>query len=141
MARRTFTPTQVAEMLARWHRGDSTTDVAAAVGVDRKTVKKYADCALAAGIRPGGTPLSAADWTLLIARRHPVITQPRLRRTTWRELDQNREFITQLRAAGLPQERIWRRLRAERGVVSSLATLKRWVAENLSTPELADAVR
>jgi hypothetical protein len=141
MARRTFTPTQVAEMLARWHRGDSTTDVAAAVGVDRKTVKKYADCALAAGIRPGGAPLSSADWTLLIARRHPVITQPRLRRTTWRELDQNREFIAQLRAAGLPQERIWRRLRAERGVVSSLATLKRWVAENLAAPELVDAVR
>jgi hypothetical protein len=115
--------------------------VAAAVGVDRKTVKKYADCALAAGIRPGGTPLSATDWTLLIARRHPVITQPRLRRTTWRELDQNREFIAELRAAGLPQERIWRRLRAERGVMSSLATLKRWVAENLSTPELVDAVR
>jgi hypothetical protein len=31
----------------------------------------------------------------------------------------------------VPQERIWRRLRLERGVVSSLATLKRWVAENL----------
>jgi hypothetical protein len=85
MARRTFTPDQVTEMLERWHRGASTTDVAAAVGVDRKTVKKYADCAVAAGIRP----------------------------------------------AGVPQERIWRRLRAERGVLSSLATLKRWVAANL----------
>jgi hypothetical protein len=112
--------------------------VAAAVGVDRKTVKKYADCALAAGIRPGGPPLTAADWTRLIARRHPVIAQPRLRRTTWLELDENRDFIAQLRAAGVPQERIWRRLRAERGVLSSLATLKRWVAENLAPAELVD---
>ena len=50
MSRRTFTPDQVTEMLERWHRGDSTSDVATAVGVDRKTVKKYADCALAAGM-------------------------------------------------------------------------------------------
>jgi hypothetical protein len=131
MARRTFTSDQVTEMLERWHRGASTTDVAAAVGVDRKTVKKYADCAVAAGIRPGGPPLTPADWTTLIARRHPVIAEPRLRRTTWRELDDNREFIAALRTDGVPQERIWRRLRTERGVLSSLATLKRWVAANL----------
>lgn len=141
MARRTFTPAQVTEMLERWHRGDSTTDVAAAVGVDRKTVKKYADCALAAGIRPGGPPLTRTDWTSLIARRHPVIADPRLRRTTWRELDEHRDFILQLRIAGVPQERIWRRLRSERGVVSSLATLKRWVAENLAVENLPVAVR
>lgn len=138
MARRTFTPDQVTEMLERWHRGDSTSDVATAVGVDRKTVKKYADCALAAGIRPGGPPLSPADWTTLIARRHPVIAEPRLRRTTWLELDENRDLIARLRTDGVPQERIWRRLRAERGVVSSLATLKRWVAANLVE---VDAVR
>ena len=89
---------------------------------------------------------SVTDWTTLIARRHPVIAEPRLRRTTWRELDENREFIAEQRAAGVPQERIWRQLRAERGVLSSLATLKRWVAENLTESEpteskLFDAVR
>lgn len=132
MARRTFTINQIAEMLDRWHQGASTTSVAEAVGVDRKTVKKYTDCAAAAGIRQGGAPLSLADWSSLIARQHPTICEPRLRRTTWQELDDHREYIRELRAAGVPQERIWRRLHAERGVRCSLASLKRWVGGNLS---------
>ena len=69
MARRTFTSTQIADILDRWHQGASTTSVAEAVGVDRKTVKKYTDCAVAAGIRQGGAPLSLSDWSSLIARQ------------------------------------------------------------------------
>ena len=134
MARRTFTITQVADILDRWHRGGSTAGVADAVGVDRKTVKKYTDSAIAAGIRPGGAPLSLDDWSALIATRHPTITEPRLRRTTWQELDGHRDYICGLRGAGLPQERIWRKLHAERDVRCSLASLKRWLAATFPTP-------
>jgi len=137
MARRTFSISQIADILDRWQRGDSTSCVAEAVGVDRKTVKKYTDGALAAGIRPGGSPLSLSDWCSLIASQHPTITQPRLRRTTWQELDSHREYIHELRASGLPQERIWRRLHTERGVRCSLASLKRWVGGNLEMWERA----
>lgn len=130
MPRRTFSTEQITEMLARWHRGDSTSTVAAAIGVDRKTVKKYADCARAAGVRPGGPAMSSLDWSELIARSHPMIAQPRLRRVSWLEFDDHRDFIRGRRAAGEPQERIWRRLYAEKGVRASLASFKRWFSEN-----------
>jgi len=48
----------VVEVLQHWHAGRSKTDVAASVGVDRGTVRKYVASAEAAGLAPGGPPLS-----------------------------------------------------------------------------------
>ena len=44
----------VVEILQHWHAGRSKTDVAASVGVDRGTVRKYVAPAEAAGLVPGG---------------------------------------------------------------------------------------
>ena len=49
MARRSFAVRDIAEILEHWHRGRSIQGVARSLGVDRKTIKKYADLAKAAG--------------------------------------------------------------------------------------------
>jgi hypothetical protein len=41
MARRTFVVVDVTEILIHWHAGRSISEVAASLGVDRKTIRKY----------------------------------------------------------------------------------------------------
>jgi hypothetical protein len=67
MARRTFEMIDVIEILQHWHPGRPKTVVAASVGVDPKTVRKYVAPAEAAGLVPGGPALSRAEWATLAA--------------------------------------------------------------------------
>ena len=53
MARRAFEMIDVVEVLQHWHAGRSKADVAASVGVDRGTVRKYVAPAEEAGSLPG----------------------------------------------------------------------------------------
>src|SRR5664280_2741178 len=56
MARRTFQVIDVVEVLQHWHAGRPKAVVAASLGVDVKTVRKYVAAAEADGIRPGDDP-------------------------------------------------------------------------------------
>src|SRR4051794_41957369 len=67
MARRTFTVIDVVEVLQHWHAGRPKSVVASSLGVDAKTVRKYVAKAEAAGMVPGGPPLSQAEWAELVA--------------------------------------------------------------------------
>ena len=58
MARRTFEMVDVVEILAHWYAGRAKAEVARSLGVDPKTVRKYVSAAEAAGLVPGGPPLS-----------------------------------------------------------------------------------
>lgn len=49
MARRAFDVIDVTEILIHWYAGRSQAELAASLGVDRKTVRKYLAPALAAG--------------------------------------------------------------------------------------------
>ena len=51
----------VTEILIHWHAGRSQSQIATSLGLDRKTVKKYVDPAIAAGIEPGG-PTRSPDY-------------------------------------------------------------------------------
>ncbi|WP_424889061.1 hypothetical protein [Streptomyces sp. XH2] len=61
MARRTFTVVDIAEIYVHWYAGRSKSELATSLGVDRKTVRKYLAPAEAAGIIPGGPPMSQPD--------------------------------------------------------------------------------
>ena len=50
MARRMFTVVDVVELLRHWYAGDNVSQMARALGLDRKTVRKYTGRAEAAGI-------------------------------------------------------------------------------------------
>ena len=52
----------VIEILIHWYAGRSQNELAASLGVDRKTLRKYTAPAVAAGMAPGGPPMAEADW-------------------------------------------------------------------------------
>ena len=66
MARRTFEVIDVTEILMHWHAGRSQLQLAARLGVDPKTIRKYVAPALAAVLAPGGPALSEAQWAELV---------------------------------------------------------------------------
>jgi len=47
--------------------------------VDRSTVRKYVAPALAAGMRPGGEPISPGRWAQLLREWFPELTSTELR--------------------------------------------------------------
>ena len=55
----------VVEILEHWHAGRSKSAIAASVGVDRETVRRYVAPAEAAGLAPGGARLSRVEWVTL----------------------------------------------------------------------------
>src|SRR3954468_416228 len=73
VARRTFDVVDVTEILVHWYAGRSQSEIATSLGVDRKTVKKYVAPAVAAGLAPGGAPMSQADWAALVRRWFPEL--------------------------------------------------------------------
>lgn len=132
--------TDVTEILIHWYAGRSQSEVAASLGVDRKTIRKYLAPAIAAGITPGGPPISTAEWVERISGWFPEITDTRLRQITWPEIDKHRDYIAEMLKAGVTQATIHQRLRDERGLQASVASLKRWVAANLPEEVRRDRV-
>jgi transposase len=131
MARRTFDVVDVTEILIHWHAGRSISEVAASLGVDRKTIRKYLAPALAAGMTPGGPPPSNHEWAELVAGWFPQLADTRLRQVTWPEIGRHHDFIRQMLAAGVTQATIHQRLRDEHGLEASVASLRRYVAAML----------
>jgi len=140
MARRTFTVVDVTEILVHWYAGRPISEVALSLGVDRKTVRKYLAPAIATGLRPGGAPMSTADWAELIRGWFPELADTRLRQITWPEIGRYHEFIKQMLAAGVTQATIHQRLRDEHGLTASVASLRRYVAAMLPEDVRRDRV-
>src|SRR2546421_8018483 len=65
MARRTFTMIDVTEILQHWYAGRPKVEVARSLGVDAKTVRRYVAPAEAAGMAPGGPPVTGEQWRAL----------------------------------------------------------------------------
>ena len=62
MARRSFAVRDIAEIIEHWYAGRCLQAVANSLGVDRKTVRKYAAIARAAGFQPGEGQAPTEGW-------------------------------------------------------------------------------
>jgi transposase len=131
MARRTFDVVDITEILVHWHAGRSKSEIAASLGVDRRTVSKYVAPAAKAGIGPGGPPVAEARWAELVREWFPELADGRLRQVTWPVIEAHRDYIAAQLEAGVTMATIWQRLRDERGLAVSVASFRRWVAANL----------
>jgi len=96
MARRTFTMVDVAEILEHWYAGRPKVEVARSLGVDVKTVRKYVAAAEAAGLAPGGPPVTAGEWRAMARQWFPSLADTRLRQPSWGEIAVYHDRIGQL---------------------------------------------
>lgn len=125
MARRSFAVVDLIEILIHWHAGRPKSEVARSLGVDRKTVRKYVGAAEAAGMSPGGPPLSRDEWGEKVRLWFPELFVAELRRPTFPELSARHEVIK----AGLETNTattVWQRMRDEEGLSASLASFRRY---------------
>jgi len=128
MARRTFTMVDVAEIFEHWYAGRAKVAIARSLGVDPQTVRKYT-AAEAAGLAPGGPPVSAGQWRALAREWFPYLADTRLRQPAFRDIAPHHDRIAQLLDV-VPVSVIWQRLRDEQGLAVSVASLRRYVAAN-----------
>jgi transposase len=126
MARRTFTMVDVTEILEHWYAGRAKVEVARSLGVDAKTVRKYVAAAEAAGLAPGGPPVSAERWLALAREWFPELAGISLRRTSWPEIARHHDRIGELLGV-VPVSVIWQRLADEEGLTASVASVRRYV--------------
>jgi transposase len=131
MARRTFDVVDVAEILVHWHAGRSLNEMAGSLGVDRKTLRKYVAPAVAAGIAPGGPAKSEQEWHELVREWFPELADTRLRQVTWPAIAEHHDYIVEQLKAGVRMSTIHQRLRDERGLAASVASLRRYVSANV----------
>ena len=86
----------IVEILVHWHAGRPIAVVAESLGTDRKTIRKYVAPAEAAGLAPGGPPLSRDQWAALVRDWFPELTDPRARSRTHAVIDAHRERIADM---------------------------------------------
>ncbi|MFA4965489.1 MAG: hypothetical protein WC709_07630 [Thermoleophilia bacterium] len=131
MARRMFAVVDVVELLRHWQAGDNVSQMARALGLDRKTVRKYVGRAEAAGMVPGGAPFSAAEWAARVREWFPELSDPRARSSVHGQIAPFHDYIER----HLPETTlvtIHQRLRDERGLAVSVASLRRYVRSELA---------
>ena len=126
MARRAFDVIDVVEVLQHWHAGRSKADVAASVGVDRGTVRKYVAPAELVGLVPGGPPLSRAEWVELVRGWFPELVDAKARSLTYASINAHRERIEAMLATNTVTT-VHQRLRDEHGLGAGVSSFRRYV--------------
>ena len=137
MARRMFAVVDVVELLRHWQAGDSVSQMARALGLDRKTVRKYTARAQAAGMVCGGPALSQAEWAARVSAWFPELADPRARSSVHGQIAPFHAYIAQ-QLATTTLATIHQRLRDEHGLTVSVASLRRYVRTELAEESAAE---
>ncbi len=133
MARRQFQVIDVVEVLQHWHAGRPKTVVAASLGVDVKTVRKYVSAAEAAGIVPGDAHgVDRAGWVARVSGWFPELVDARARSRSWPALNDQRALLEAMLTTNTLAT-VHQRLRDEHGLMVSESSLRRYVG--LELPE------
>lgn len=120
----------VTEIFVHWDAGRSLNEMSLSLGVDRKTIRKYLAPAVAAGIGPG-SGRGEQEWADLVQEWFPQLSGTRMRQVTWPAIEVHRDYIAEQMKAGVSQATIHQRLRDEKGLQVSVASLRRYTAANL----------
>ena len=132
----------ICEIFTHWHAGRSKNEIAGSLGLSRNTVRKYLAAAEAAGMAPGGPAGQPGTRGRELARDwFPGLADTRLRQVTWPAIAGHRDYIVEQLEAGVTMATIHQRLRDERGLAVSVASLRRYVAANLPEEARRSQVR
>jgi hypothetical protein len=102
------------------------------LGIDRKTIRKYLAPAIAAGMEPGGEPLSAEQWAELIDGWFPELNDPAARSSTWPLIAPHHDRIKAWLGVDVTVATIAQRLRDDHGVAASESSVRRWTATHFA---------
>ena len=129
----------VTEILEHWYAGRPKTVVARSLGVDVKTVRRYTGPAEAAGMVPGGPPVSRDRWRELAREWFPQVASAGLRQVSWGEIAKYHDRIAALLGV-VPVSVIHQRLRDEDGLEASVASVRRYVRAHFPDRAVAGQV-
>ncbi len=146
MAYREVTMLEIKEVLRRWLRGESKSEIARQCGVARATVRSYIKAGEGCGLSPGHPAGEAAlrEEVLveLAGKLHPESGRPH--GDGWQVCQEHRQYIAEHIADGVCLTKVRKLLRRQRGAQVSYATLWRFATTELdwgageSTVPLAD---
>ncbi|TGD84144.1 IS21 family transposase, partial [Mycolicibacterium sp. CH28] len=118
--------TDFVEMFRHWNVGRSQVQINEALGIDRKTIRKYLAPALADGLQP--SPDEEFDeevWRARIGRWFPELVDPAARALSWPLIAAHHQWITGQLKAPVTVATIAQRLRDDHGVEVSESTVRR----------------
>jgi hypothetical protein len=130
----------VTEILQHWYAGRPKVEVARSLGVDAKTVRRYVAPAEAAGMAPGGPPVTGEQWRVLARGWFPQLAGTGIRQVSWREIALHHDRIAEL-VGVVPVSVIHQRLADEQGLEASVASLRRYVAAHFPDRSRPERVR
>ena len=130
----------VTEILQHWYAGRPKVEVARSLGVDVKTVRRYVAAAEAAGMVPGGPPVSEEQWRALARGWFPQVAGTGVRQVSWREIAVHHDRIAELLGV-VPVSVIHQRLADEQGLEASVASVRRYVRAHFPAGARAEEVR
>jgi transposase len=140
MARRTFDVIDIVEILQHWHAGRPKSVIAASLGLDVKTIRKYVAPAEAAGMVPGGPPLPREAWADLVRGWFPGLVDARSRSRTGPLIAPHRELIGAMLATNTVTT-VHQRLRDEHGLAVGLTSFRRFCWAEFPDEALRQRVR
>lgn len=122
---------EIVEVYLRWQAGHGIRGIARSLGMDRKTIRKYLDAAVRAGLGPG-QQRSVEEWSVFARQWFPKLVDARRRSRRSAELDRHQDFIRE----GLRERMstVHRRLVERTGLAVSVATFRRYA--HAAMPEL-----
>ncbi|HET9442060.1 MAG TPA: IS21 family transposase, partial [Acidimicrobiales bacterium] len=113
--------------------------VAASLGIDAKTVRKYVAPAEAAGLAPGGPALGRAEWAELARGWFPELVDARARSRVWPAIDAHRARIGEMLKTNTATT-VHQRLRDEHGLAAGITAFRRYVAREFPDEATRDKV-
>src|SRR5437762_2313644 len=134
---REVTMLEVKEVLRLWREGVPTKGIAAQVGLDPKTVRRYLGAATAAGLRGEGTDVSEEQLRAVLLALQPAGGRPR--GDGWTQCEAQRETIRRWLGEGLRLTKI-RKLLDRQGVVIAYPTLYRFAVLELQFGQTATTI-
>ena len=128
---------EVKEVLRLWRAGLPRKRLAAQLGLDPKTVRRYLDAATAAGVRVDGGGVTDADVRDTLLGLQPLSGRPR--GEGWAQCQAQRLAIERWLADGLRLTKI-RKLLGRQGVAITYPTLYRFAVSELAFGQTATTI-
>jgi transposase len=127
-------------MFRHWNAGRSQVQINEALGIDRKTIRKYLTPALAEGLQPCPDEFDEELWRARIGRWFPELVDPAARALSWPLIADHHQWIASQLKVPVTVATIAQRLRDDHGVEVSESTVRRYIATTFAEERLEGKV-